>query len=60
MNSRVGIPVIALVWIVIGIIVAINQDYGRQIDNASHAATFVLGVILWPILATGGDVAIRF
>lgn len=60
MKNRFSISWVGVVWIIVGVIVVINQDYGRQLDNASQIASFILGVILWPILAIGGDVAIRF
>jgi hypothetical protein len=59
MNARVSIPVILLIWVVIGVIVAINKGYG-DVNNNSQAATFVLAVILWPIPALDGAVGIRF
>jgi hypothetical protein len=59
MNTRVRVPVLLLIWVIIGIIVAMNKGYG-DIDNASELATFILAVILWPIPATGGRVGIRF
>ncbi len=49
-----------LAWLIIGVIVAANQDYARSLDSGSEIATFILGVVLWPILATRGDVGIRF
>lgn len=51
---------VVLIWLIIGVVVAINKDYGRSLDNASEVATFVLAVLLWPIPATGGSVGIRF
>jgi hypothetical protein len=60
MNSRVSISWVLLVWLIIGVVVAINKDYGRALDNASQIATFLLAVILWPIPATGGVVLISF
>ena len=59
-TGRFNISWIVLVWLIIGVIVAINQDYARSLDTASQIATFVAGVVLWPILATGGDLAITF
>jgi hypothetical protein len=58
MNTRVRVPVVLLIWVIIGIIVAINKGYD-DIDNASELATFILAIILWPIPATGGAVRIR-
>lgn len=60
MKDRFSVSWVVVAWLIVGVVVAINQDYGRQLDNASQIATFLLGVILWPILATGGDVLISF
>ncbi|HEX6166110.1 MAG TPA: hypothetical protein VFZ30_04955 [Acidimicrobiales bacterium] len=54
------IPTVLLIWVVIGVIVAINKGYGEVMENASNVATFVLAVILWPIPALDGSVAIVF
>jgi hypothetical protein len=59
MHSRVSIPWLLLVWLVIGIFVAVNKGYG-DIDNGSELATFILAVVLWPIPALDGAVAVRF
>jgi len=59
-NSRFGISWVVLAWLVIGVVVAINQDYGHNLDTASQIATFIFGVILWPVLITGGDVGVTF
>jgi ABC-type Na+ efflux pump permease subunit len=59
-TSRFSISWVVVVWLMIGVIVAINQDYADSLDTASQIATFILGVVLWPILVTGGDVAITF
>jgi hypothetical protein len=58
-GTRVRIPVVLLIWVIVGIIVAINNNYGH-IHNGSDLATFILAVVLWPILVFGGDVLIRF
>jgi hypothetical protein len=60
MHSRVSIPLILIIWVVIGVVVAANKDYAENLDNGSQIATFILGVVLWPILALDGAVAIRF
>lgn len=59
-SARFSVSWIVVAWLVIGLIVAINEDYGRQLENASQVASFLLAVILWPIPATGGAVAINF
>ena len=60
-SGAVRIPLatlIVLIWLVIGVVVAFNQNYDR-FDSWSQFLTFLLAVVLWPIPATGGDVAIR-
>jgi hypothetical protein len=59
-TGRFSISWIVLIWLIVGVIVAINQDYAHNLDNASQITTFVLGVVLWPILAPGGDLALNF
>lgn len=59
-EANMRIPVILLIWVVVGVIVAITNDYGNSIDSGSEIATFIFAVILWPIPATGGQVAIVF
>jgi hypothetical protein len=62
MQRFVKFPVAALVglvWAVIGLVVALGNDYG-QIDSGSDAWTLVLAIVLWPFLLAGADVAIRF
>jgi hypothetical protein len=58
--GRVRIPIVLLIWIIIGVLVAVNKGYGEVMDNASHVATFMLAVVLWPIPALDGSVAIIF
>jgi hypothetical protein len=58
--GRVRIPTLLLIWVVIGVIVAINKGYGEVMENASNVATFALAVMLWPIPALDGSVAIVF
>jgi hypothetical protein len=60
MERRVSISWVLLVWLIVGVVVAINKDYGRSLDTGSQIATFLLAVILWPIPATGGSVFIHF
>lgn len=59
MRTRVRIPLVVLIWVVIGVIVAVNKGYG-DIDNSSELATFALAVFVWPIPALDGSVAIAF
>lgn len=60
MSGRVRVPIVLLVWVVIGVLVAVNKDYAETMDNASQVATFMLAVVLWPIPALDGQVGIVF
>ena len=59
MDKRVRIPFVMFVWVVIGVVVAMNKGYD-DIDNGSELATFLLAVVLWPIPAFDGRVGIAF
>jgi hypothetical protein len=58
MSRSVSVPLVLFVWLVIGVVVAINKDYARSLDTGSQISTFLLAVVLWPIPATGGSVGI--
>ena len=60
MRGRVRIPIVLLIWVIIGVIVAVNKNYADDMDNASELATFILAVFLWPIPALDGAVSITF
>jgi hypothetical protein len=60
MRGRVRIPIVFLIWVIIGVLVAVNKGYGEVMENASHVATFLLAVVLWPVPALDGQVAILF
>jgi hypothetical protein len=60
MRGRVRIPIVLLIWIIIGVLVAVNKGYGEVMENASNVATFILAVMLWPIPALDGSVGIVF
>ncbi len=60
MRSRVRIPILLLIWVLIGAVVAINKGYGDHMHNASGIGTFVLATVLWPVLSLGGAVAMHF
>ena len=60
MSGRVRIPILLLIWVVIGLVVAINKGYGDHMHTASQIGTFVLATVLWPVLSLGGAVALHF
>jgi hypothetical protein len=60
MRGRVSVPIVLLIWVIIGVLVAVNKGYADSMDTASQIATFALAVFLWPIPALDGAVAISF
>ncbi|WP_239310532.1 MULTISPECIES: hypothetical protein [unclassified Frankia] len=58
MRTRVQVPIVALLWFVVGIIVALSKSY--EVHNTSQLVTFVLTVALWPIPVLGGTLTVQF
>ncbi len=46
---------IVLVYIVIGIFVALNRDYGVDVDGVRGILSLILAVLLWPLVLLGVD-----
>jgi drug/metabolite transporter (DMT)-like permease len=46
---------IVLVYIVIGIFVALNRDYGVDVDGIRGILSLILAVLLWPLVLLGVD-----
>lgn len=59
MKRFVQVPILGLVWLVVGLVVALANDYGG-IDSGSDAWTLVLAILAWPLVLFGADVAVRF
>jgi hypothetical protein len=60
MGKSMSIPYAVVTWLVIGILVAINWDYGHQLENSSQVATFAAAVFLWPLVVLGGKILVQF
>ncbi|WP_322768604.1 hypothetical protein [Frankia sp. Cr1] len=58
MRARVQVPIVALIWLVVGIIVALSKSY--EVHTGSQLVTFVLAVTLWPIPLLGGTMTVQF
>lgn len=59
MLGRLTIPWIAVIWVVAGLVVAINKGFADSLDGGSEVATFVLAIAVWPIPALDGNVLIQ-
>jgi hypothetical protein len=50
---------VGLVYIVVGVAVAAQKHYFRELDTLRLIASAVLAVLLWPLLFLGIDLHIR-
>ena len=48
-----------LLYIVIGIIVAVVYDYFNNVETAGRILTAITAVIMWPFLLFGFDISIQ-
>jgi hypothetical protein len=55
MMRRAGASLITLLWVAIGIVVALNNGY-QTIKSLSDLLSLVLAVLLWPAVLLGYDV----
>jgi uncharacterized BrkB/YihY/UPF0761 family membrane protein len=53
-----GPSLLAVAWIVIGVVVAATQDYFDRLGTAGRVLTAVAGILLWPLLLFGFDIRI--
>ncbi|HEX8803701.1 MAG TPA: hypothetical protein VF743_05895 [Acidimicrobiales bacterium] len=53
-RNRVHIPLLFLIWVIIGIVVAVNKGYADHINDGWDVVQIVLAVLFWPVLALGG------
>jgi hypothetical protein len=52
------ISLLAILWIVIGVVVAATEDYYDSLGTAGRVLTAVAAVLLWPLLLFGFDIRI--
>ena len=49
----------ALVYLVIGVLVAVARDYFENLDNIKQIISALLAVLLWPLVLLGIELHIR-
>ena len=54
---RIG--VLGLIYLVVGIVIASNKDYLRDVDTAREIISALLAIVLWPLLLVGVDLHVR-
>ncbi|HKG10580.1 MAG TPA: hypothetical protein VKB07_08415 [Gaiellaceae bacterium] len=50
---------IAIAYLVVGLIVAANDNYLRNLENVRQVVSAVLAIVLWPLVLLGVDLHIR-
>ncbi|HKH32129.1 MAG TPA: hypothetical protein VKA45_13875 [Gaiellaceae bacterium] len=50
---------IAIAYLVAGLIVAANDNYLRHLENVRQVVSAVLAIVLWPLVLLGVDLHIR-
>jgi hypothetical protein len=55
----VRINALALVYLVIGVLVAVAQDYFDNLETVKRIISALLAVLLWPLVLLGVDLHIR-
>ena len=54
---RIGI--VGLIHLVVGIVIASNERYLRDVDTVREIISAVLAIVLWPLVLLGVDLHIR-
>ncbi len=53
------IPVLGLVYVVIGVIVAASRDYLENLDRLKPIISAILAIVLWPLVLLGVDIRVK-
>jgi hypothetical protein len=48
-----------ILWVVIGLVVAVSKDYLENVDTVKEILSAVLAILLWPLLLLGIDLHVR-
>jgi hypothetical protein len=49
---------LAIIWIVVGVIVAAANDYFESLETAGRVLTAIAAILFWPLLLFGFDIRI--
>jgi hypothetical protein len=54
---RLSVP--AVVYLIVGVVLAANKDYLESPDTVRELASAALAILLWPLLLLGIDLHIK-
>lgn len=55
----VRVPVLGLIYVAIGIVVAASRDYFENLDRLKPVISAILAIILWPLVLLGVNLHIK-
>jgi hypothetical protein len=47
--------IVALVYLLVGVLIATNRDYFANVNTIEEAISAILAVVLWPLVLLGVD-----
>lgn len=50
---------LTVAYLIVGLIVAANDDYLRNLDTVRQVISAILAIVLWPLVLLGVDLHIR-
>jgi hypothetical protein len=51
--------IVIVLYVVVGVIVAAQNDYFENLDTVRRVISMVLAVLLWPLVLAGVDLRLR-
>jgi hypothetical protein len=51
---------LGLLYLVVGIIVAANENYFNNVETVERIVSALLAIVLWPLLFIGVDLHVNF
>ena len=57
-ESMRRIPLLFVIYLVVGVVVAYAEDYFDNLDRTKQLLSAVLAVALWPLILVGFDVKV--
>ncbi len=58
MNTRRSVPLVVMVWVVVGCIVAGSHHFFDNLHSLGPILTAILAVLLWPLILLGVKISI--
>jgi hypothetical protein len=52
------VPLLTVVYLVIGVVVAYAEDYLENVETTKRLISAILAVLLWPLVLVGFDVKV--